>query len=123
MTIRDFEREQHEYRPGLRLRGLRFLSDDEIELDFEGLGTADRTFLARREHVDGIGWLYNYDEEFGRLYRGVPILSCGYSLNPLIREAWTARADQLPADEAWQQLFDERRAELRRRWEEQEGGE
>jgi len=44
--VRDFEREQHTYRPGLRLRGLRFLSDTEIELDCEGMETADRTFVA-----------------------------------------------------------------------------
>lgn len=125
MEPRDFEQEQHEYHPGLRLRGLRFLSDDQIELDFEGLGTADRTFVARREWLDSQGfWLMNFDEEFSRLYRGVPLLSIGHSLNPLIRQAWAARSDQLPADDAWQRLFDERRAELaRRREESRDGGE
>jgi hypothetical protein len=29
--------------------GLRFVGGDTIELDFEGVGTPDRTFVARRE--------------------------------------------------------------------------
>ena len=54
---RDFEMEQHDYRPGLRHRGLRFVSDDEIELDFEGLDTHDRTFLVpRTEHASIAVW-------------------------------------------------------------------
>lgn len=114
---KDFEAEQHTYRPGLRLRGLRFLSDDEIELDFEGLDTGDRVYHARREWLADRGfWLYNFDDEFARLYRGVPILSAGMSLNPLILAAWSARLDELPSDEEWQREFDERRAELGRRW-------
>ena len=76
---RDFEMEQHEYRPGLRFRGLRFVSDDEIELDFEGLDTGDRSFRARRSEHGGIP-LWTYDEEFRRLYSGVPCLTAGSSL-------------------------------------------
>ena len=118
MTPRDFEMEQHEYFPGLRLRALRFRTDDEIELDFEGLGTADRTFVVRRSPEGAPIQPFEFEEEFYRLYRGVPILTCGLSLDPLVRQAFVVRGDQLPADEAWQRLFDELHAELTRRWEE-----
>jgi len=115
VMVRDFEREQHEYRPGLRLRSLVFISDDEIELSFEGLGTADRTWRVQRRVHGGIA-VINYDEEFNKLYRGIPLVSCGHSLNPLVHQAWVARGDQLPIEESWERVFEEGKAELARRW-------
>jgi hypothetical protein len=103
--VRDFEREQHEYRPGLRLRGARFLSDSEIELDFEGLGTPDRVFVARRA-AESAG-LITFDAPFSQLYRGIPCLSAGDSLIPLVSQMFVARGDELPADAAWQRAFDD----------------
>ena len=68
--VRGFEREQHTYQLGLRLRGLRFLSDSEIEMDFEGIGTTDRTFVANSLSGPIAG--FTFDAEFSRLYRSVP---------------------------------------------------
>ncbi len=77
-----------------------FLSEAEIELDFEGIDTADRRFVVRREVTGGIT-LINFDAEFSRLYRGVPCLTAGTSLNVLAAQMFTARGDELPADEEW----------------------
>lgn len=115
---RDFEKQENTYRPGLRLRSLRFITDDEIELDFEGIDAPDATFRASREWVTGLGWLHNFDEDFGRLYRGVPLLTAGMGVNAVIRGAWIARADELPTGESWQREFDAGKAELARRWNE-----
>jgi hypothetical protein len=104
-VARDFEREQHTYRPGLRLRGMHFRSDTEIELDFEGIGTVDRTFVVRREAAAVP--VISFDEEFARLYRGVPCLTAGRSLNPLVGQMFAARGDELPADEEWLRVRDE----------------
>lgn len=112
--VRDFEREQNTYRPGLRLRSLRFLSDTEIELDFEGIETPDRTFVASRSEgpIPGV----NFDGEFSRLYRGIPYVSVGHSFNPLIGQMFVARHDELPADEAWERVRDESEKTLAERW-------
>lgn len=104
--VRDFEREQHTYRPGLRLRAMRFRSDTEIELDFEGIGTADRTFTVRRD-VAGAIPLLSFDDEFSRLYRGTPCISAGNSLNLLASQMFIARGDELPIDEEWVRVREE----------------
>jgi hypothetical protein len=104
-VVRDFEQEQHSYRPGLRLRAMRFRSDTEIELDFEGIGTADRTFVVRRDAAAAP--VISFDEEFARLYIGVPCLTAGSSLNPLVGQMFVARGDELPADEQWARVRDE----------------
>ena len=120
MAIRDFEMEQHEYRPGLRLRSLTFVNDDEIELMFEGIDTADRSWRVRRRRVETSAGaeieMVNFEDDFNRLYRGIPLVSCGFSLNPLVNQAWVARGDQLPIGESWDRVFEEGKAELARRW-------
>jgi hypothetical protein len=45
----------------IELRSLRFLDDDTTELDFEGVDTPDRTFVARRETAHQIGQLTHAD--------------------------------------------------------------
>jgi hypothetical protein len=113
---RAWENEVHDYFPGLRFRGLRFLNDREIELDFEGLGTEDRRFLAFYE--DGEIPVINFEDGFSRLYQGIPILTAGKGLPALVGRAVAARKDQLPADQARDELVQELTAELQRRWEE-----
>ena len=112
-----------EYTPGLRLRGLRFTGEDEIELDFEGLGTSDRVFYARREHIQDALWVINFDEDFGRLYRGIPLLWAGETLEHLVSQAWASRREQLPSDSEWERLFAEGKERLRLAWEAEPKGE
>ena len=115
MASRDFETEQQEYRPGLRLRSLEFINDDEIEVTFEGIATSERTWRVRRSVHGGIP-LINWDEEFNNLYRGVPLVSCGHSLDALVNQAWASRDDQLPIEESWERVFEEGKEQLARRW-------
>ncbi len=106
-------------RPALRLRSLRFITDDEIELDFEGLDAPDATFRATRTWLEDIGiWLYNFDEAFDRLYRGVPIFQAGHSANSAITGAWAARDDVLPTGASYDRKYTAARAEVERRWKE-----
>ena len=115
-VVRDFEKQENTFRPGLRLRSLRFISDDELELDFEGLDAPDATFRATRTWLEDSGsWLYNVDEDFSRLYRGVPLLTAGLAVNAAIRGAWMARADELPTGESWDHEFAAAQTELERR--------
>lgn len=92
MDVRPFEREERHYEPGLRVRALTFLSDTEIELAFEGIGTEGRTFRARlvewvttrsgaaddsaNRTADPYSGLrvvvLDWDPEFNRLYRRLP---------------------------------------------------
>jgi len=107
----------HDYRPGLQFRGMRFVTDTVIELDFEGLGTADRTFQAELVGVgDGKFSVMQMDDEFSRLYRGVPCLSVGHSLNPMLMQAFNVRRDQLPADSEWERVNAECRERVTRAW-------
>ena len=114
LMVRDFEREEHVYTPGLRLRSLRFVSDCEIELDFEGIGTEDRVFVARCQ--DGAIPLINFDREFERRFRGTPCINAGNSLSPLVSQMFAARRDQLPADESWDRAMADCIEQVARQW-------
>lgn len=110
----DHELCEHEYRPGLRLRGTRFISDTEIELNFEGLGTADCTFRAQRGEHGGIPASPNGD--FCRLYRDVLCLTVGAGLNALAGRLFAARRDQLPAGSEWSRMMEDCQAQVGARW-------
>ena len=90
----------------LRLRGHRFLSDDQVELDFEGMGVPDASFVATRREHDGMQMI-DFDADFGRLYLGVPCLGTGTPYGKFVGALFAARDVQLPAGAAWQRAFDE----------------
>ncbi|MBO0822339.1 MAG: hypothetical protein J2P27_00600 [Actinobacteria bacterium] len=113
--VEDCEHGRHEYRPGLRLRGTRFISDTEIELDFEGLDTVDRTFRAQRDEHGGIP-VFTFDDDFCHLYRGIPCLTMGEELNTLVSRLFAARRDQLPADSEWHRAMEDCQAQVAARW-------
>jgi hypothetical protein len=115
VMVQDYEQGEYEYRPGLRLRGTRFISDTEIELDFEGLDTADRTFRAQRREHGGIP-VVTFDDDFCHLYRGIPCLNVGDGLNTLISRLFAARRDQLPADSEWSRVMEGCQSQVAARW-------
>ena len=98
----------------LRLRGHRFISDNELVLDFEGVGTADQSFVATR--TPGSIQVLNLDAEFSRQFLGVPCLSIGDGYIKLVSQLFEARADPLPAGAEWKRRFDECADELKARF-------
>jgi hypothetical protein len=111
VMVQDYEQIEHQYRPGLRLRVIRFVSDTEIELDFEGLDTADRTFRVQRSEHAGIA-LITFDDDFCHLYRGIPCLTVGEGLTTLVRGLFAARRDEMPADSEWSRVMQDCQAQV-----------
>ena len=61
------------YSPGLRLRAIRFIDENTLEYDFEGIDAADEMFQLARSNDNRLGiWVYNFEQDFARRYRGVP---------------------------------------------------
>lgn len=105
------------YAPGLRLRAVRFIDDNTLEYDFEGVDAADETFRLTRSKVNRLGiWLYNFDRNFAARYRAVPGVHGGTGLERLGAYFFAARRSELPVGKSWERLKKEIQATLAERW-------
>lgn len=103
--------------PGLRLRALRFVDDDTLEYDFEGIDAADETFRMSRSNDNRLGiWVYNFDQDFAARYRAVPSVRAGGGLERLGAYFFAARASELPAGASYERLKTEIQEALAARW-------
>ncbi|HEX7160974.1 MAG TPA: hypothetical protein VF223_07025 [Trebonia sp.] len=112
----DYEPDPVSYCPGLRLRAIRFVDENTLEYDFEGVEVEDETFRLSRSWVNGPGiWLYNWDRDFENRYRGM-LLHPGAGLERLGSYFFAARRSELPAGASYERCREESQAEAAERW-------
>lgn len=113
----EYEPDPVSYVPGLRLRAVRFIDENTLEYDFEGIDTADETFRMSRSNDNRLGiWVYNFDQDFGARYRAVPGVRAGAGLERLGAYFFAARCSELPVGSSYERLRAEIQAEFARRW-------
>lgn len=117
LRVTEHDPEPVSYVPGLRLRAVRFVDDNTLEYDFEGIDAADETFRLTRSKVDRLGiWLYNFDQDFVARYRAVPGVYGGTGLERLGAYFFAVRRSELPVGRSWERLKREIQARLAERW-------
>ena len=113
----DREPEPVSYSPGLRLRAIRFIDENTLEYEFEGIDAADETFQLVRSNDNRLGiWIYNFGQDFDKRYRGVPFVFAGAGLERLGSYFFAARYSELPVGASYEQLKAELRDALAERW-------
>jgi len=104
----------------LTFRALSFVSESEVDLVLDADdGTPVTWRFVRAEH-GGIG-VINGPEEFASKYRQVPGPSFPDWPEALVRAAFAARREPLPAGVSAQKMTDEARARITKDWDEQHG--